>query len=416
MYRQLRGFWQKLKGNQGTPPVLTGSLKRNIALLQEQFHHTNDLVTRQFTIGAGLVGAAILYIDGMAGKDVIGMQCIQPLTEHPDRITGNSLTEIESAIFVSNTKKYHEIPRIVQALLSGDAVLLVDQVPTGLILDVKGWETREITEATAETAVRGPREAFVETIRVNTSLVRRKITNANLVFEAFNLGKITRTTVMLAYIKGVAPPELYREVRQRLEQTELDAVLESSYIEEVIDDNPLSPFPSFRYSERPDTVAGHLLEGGVAILVDGTPEVLMAPITLNSLMQTSEDYYYRYPIAFLLRLVRWVALFFGLSVPALYAAVTSFHQELIPTPLLLKIAAGRHGVPYPAFVEILIMEGAFEILREAALRMPRPMGQAISIVGVLVIGDAAVRGGGGQPPDHHYRGFNQYFPVGYSQL
>lgn len=311
--------------------------------MQEQFHHTNDLVTRQFTIGAGLVGAAILYIDGMAGKDVIGMQCIQPLTEHPDRITGNSLTEIESAIFVSNTKKYHEIPRIVQALLSGDAVLLVDQVPTGLILDVKGWETREITEATAETAVRGPREAFVETIRVNTSLVRRKITNANLVFEAFNLGKITRTTVMLAYIKGVAPPELYREVRQRLEQTELDAVLESSYIEEVIDDNPLSPFPSFRYSERPDTVAGHLLEGGVAILVDGTPEVLMAPITLNSLMQTSEDYYYRYPIAFLLRLVRWVALFFGLSVPALYAAVTSFHQELIPTPLLLKIAAGRQG-------------------------------------------------------------------------
>ncbi|MET3942300.1 hypothetical protein ABIC22_005112 [Paenibacillus sp. PvP094] len=207
------------------------------------------------------------------------------------------------------------------------------------------------------------------------------------------IGDYTQTSVAVAYIQGIAKPEVVAEVTKRLSSIRTDSILESGYIEEFIQDAPITPFPTLINTERPDTVAGSLLDGQVAILVDGTPFVLIGPVTFFNFFQTTEDYYQRYDISTFLRAIRLLSFLVSLLLPSTFIALTTFQQEMIPTTLLISLAAQREGVPFPALLEALLMEITFEVIREAGVRMPRAIGPAISIVGALVIGQAAVEAG-----------------------
>ncbi|GGG04024.1 hypothetical protein GCM10010912_55990 [Paenibacillus albidus] len=272
-------------------------------------------------------------------------------------------------------------------------MIVLDGIQSALAVSITGGTRRSVEEPSSQTVIRGPKEGFTEDISINITLIRRKLRTPDLKFESHIIGKVTQTTVILAYIEGIADPEVVQEVTRRLQSIDTDSILESGYIEEFIQDAPLTPFPTMLNSERPDTVAGSLLDGQVAILIDGTPFALIAPVTFFNFFQTAENYYQRYDISTFLRGVRLLSFLVSLLLPSVFIALTTFQQEMIPTTLLVTLAAQREGAPFPALLEALLMELTFEVIREAGVRMPRAIGPAISIVGALVIGQAAVEAG-----------------------
>ncbi len=246
---------------------------------------------------------------------------------------------------------------------------------------------------TTQNVIRGPKEGFVEKTDVNISLVRRRLKTKDLRVENLTLGSVTNTKISLMYLDKIAKKEIIDEIRRRLNSIKIDSILDSGYIEELIKDDRYSFFPEFMNSEKPDSVVAGLLEGRVAIFVDGNAYVLTAPALFVDFLQVSEDYYHHFIVSTFIRMLRYISAFLTLFVPAGFIALVTFHQEMIPTPLLISIASQREGIPFPAFVEAIMMEGVFEILREAGIRMPRVIGPAISIVGALVLGQAAVEAG-----------------------
>jgi spore germination protein KA len=279
------------------------------------------------------------------------------------------------------------------SILSGETVILVDGYPYGFALNTIGGNNRAVEEPTTQSVVRGPREGFNESISTNISLIRKRIKSPNLWLETMTIGKVTQTAIGVMYINGIVNDKLIAEVNERLERIDIDGILESGNIEELIQDETFTPFPTLYNTERPDVIAAGLLEGRVAILVDGTPFVLLAPALFVQFYQSAEDYYQRAEFASLIRILRYICFFISLLGPSLYIGITTFHQELLPSSLLFSLAAQREGIPFPAFVEALLMEITFEILREAGVRLPKTVGQAVSIVGALVIGQAAVEAG-----------------------
>jgi spore germination protein KA len=268
-------------------------------------------------------------------------------------------------ISVGSVEQVNSINEVVDSCLSGDTVLLINGFKEALVISTRGWESRGVEEPKTESVVRGPREGFSETLRTNTTLLRRKIKNPDLTLESMKIGRKTKTSVCIAYLKGVANPRLIEEVKRRLKRINTDAILESGYIEEFIEDAPFSIFPTIANSEKPDVVAAKILEGRAAILVDGTPFVLTVPMVFIENFQSAEDYYSRAYFASLVRVLRFVSFMISTLAPALYVALTTFHQELIPTPLLFTMAAAREGIPFPAVLEAGMMIIVFEILREA---------------------------------------------------
>jgi spore germination protein KA len=346
-------------------------------------------------IGKSKIQVLIVYINILVDATIVNDNVIRSLSfeARSGNLANITLDMIkERIITVSDIKEETSFPNVLNRILAGDAVVFVQGAAKALIVSARGTQTaRQVTEPATESVIRGPREGFVETLQFNVALLRRKLKNPKLRFEDLAIGSISQTTVFVAYLEGLADQQLIQEVRERLSRIKIDAILESGYIEELIHDAPLSPFPTIQNTERPDTVAASLLEGRVAILVDGTPMAMIVPATFVQLMQVCVDYYQNYLFASIIRLLRYVSFFATLLLPSLYIAVTSFHQEMLPTTLALRLAAARGGIPFPSFVEALIMEVAFEILRESGIRLPRPVGQAVSIVGALVIGEAAVR-------------------------
>lgn len=361
---------------------------------------SKDVVIRKLLVGGEVgVPVALVYIDGLVNAKLINDDIIKPLLfggSLLDTISGKqkSIGAIkDSFLAINEIEEVKNLTLAMNGALSGDVALFVDGADSALILNSKGWEKRSITEPASEAVIRGPRESFIENMRTNTSLLRRKIKNPSLVFEQMVIGERTKTNVALAYIKDIAKNELVDEVKRRLANIKTDAILESGYIEQYIEDSPGSIFSTIAYTEKPDVAAAKILEGRVAIVVDGTPFVLTAPALFLESFQAAEDYYFRPYFTTLTRLIRVIGYMTTIFAPALYVAVTTYHQELIPTSLLITAAQAREGVPFPAFVESLIMIVIFEILREAGIRLPRPVGQALSIVGALVVGQSAVAAG-----------------------
>ncbi len=341
----------------------------------------------------------VIYADGMINKQILDEYIIEQLMNVNFKIicTQGSINVqnvldiiIKKVIISADVKKEPDVDSMIGDMLYGDTILLIDGVTEALVIDTKGWPVRSIAEPPSEKVVRGSREGFTESIMSNTTLIRRRLKNKNLKFKFMEFGVRTKTKIALCYIEGITPQEILDELYKRLNSINIDSVLESEYIEEFIQDSPLSIFKTIGHTESPDVVAAKILEGRVAILCDGSPFVLTLPFIFLEHFQSYEDYYNNYFYASLNRMLRMFAFFLSSSVPALYVAVVSFHQELVPTSLLLSIYAARLGIPFPSVVEAVLMLVGFDILREAGTRLPEPMGQSISIVGALILGDAAV--------------------------
>jgi spore germination protein KA len=380
---------------------LSTDLEKNLDTLRNVLGSSNDIVIRKFKFGCDKQSnGALVYVDGLVNTETIDYNIMKPLmydvcliSEKAYSDTSNIDIIQETLLSVSSVQKITSLGNLLEGLLSGIAILFVDGSKEALGIIVKKWEIRNIEQPETENVVRGPREGFTETLRINTTLLRRKIRNPDLHFETFIIGEETRTEVCIAYIKGIVNPKLILEVKKRLNGIQTDTVLESGYIEAFIEDAPYSIFATIGNSEKPDTVAAKILEGRVAIFVDGTPFVLTVPMLFIENFQSSEDYYSRPFFSSLVRTLRFFSFALSVLAPALYVALSTFHQELIPTTLLLTMAAAHEGVPFPSVMEAGMMIIMFEILREGGIRLPRPVGSTISIVGALVIGESAVTAG-----------------------
>ncbi|MHA0857161.1 spore germination protein [Paenibacillus sp. CMAA1364] len=382
---------------------LKSNLKENIQYIKDTVGNSTDVIIREIQIGSQReTSAAIFYTDGLSSSKSIQnfiMESLMLDLPYLDMNNNNFSKEDtfqllqDKILTVGEIKNISEFSPLFTSMLSGDAILLVDGYDIGFSIGMREWKDRGVTESTTETVIRGPKEGFSESLRTNTALVRRKIKDPNLWLETMEIGRVTKTNVAIMYIKGIVDEGVLAEVHARLNRIDIDGILETGYLEELIQDETYTPFPTIYHTERPDVVAADLLEGKVSILVDGTPVSLIVPATVLSYIQAAEDYYERADISTLIRILRFFSIFIALLGPSFYLAITTFHQEMLPTQLIISLAAQREGVPLPAFIEALLMEVTFEILREASIRMPKAIAQSISIVGTLVIGSAAVEAG-----------------------
>ncbi|AVK86611.1 spore germination protein [Lysinibacillus sp. B2A1] len=385
--------------NPKTITSLSTSLLKNIKTIKSSLGNSNDIIIREFFIGKPIeVPIAIIYTDGLADNISITDFILESIISDFEVTSETTLQEIGDrlktyCLTVGSIKNVSDFPSLFNAILGGETILLLDGLAIGISTSTRSSKDRAITEPATEAVIRGPRESFTETLRTNTALIRRKIKSPNLWIKSRVIGEVTQTEIAVMYINGIANEKIVQEVLKRLDRIDIDGILESGYIEQLIQDSKFTLFPTVYNSERPDVIAGELLEGKIAIIVDGTPFVLIVPALFNSFLQSAEDYYQNAFVSSFIRLIRFLGISLALVAPSLYISLTTFHQEMIPTPLLISIYAQREGVPFPAFIEALIMEIAFEVLREAGLRMPRMIGPAISIVGTLIIGQAAVEAG-----------------------
>ena len=392
-------------------------LQENLTYLTVKYNAliNSDIVIRKFTLnGKGKqYNAALIYIDGMVNSDIVNHYVLNPLM-HKNQTNTEKSTETliinkntdlnfhttqtpelkniiyNSLISQNSIKTESQFSNIIPEINAGFTCLLVDTLDQAFCVEAKGYKTRSITKPENEVVVRGSQEAFVENIRTNTSMIRRIINNENLVIEQLSLGKVTKTTVSFCYMKNIANDDLVNEVRFRLSNIDIDSIINSGTIEQLIQDSSSILFPQTFATERCDRACNNILEGRIVILVNGNPYALIVPAILIDFITSPEDINLRHQYGNLIRVIRSIAFFVAMFMPALYVAVTNFHQELLPTDLVFAISAMRRSIPFPVIVELLIMEISFELIREASLRVPAPIGSTIGIIGGLILGEAAV--------------------------
>lgn len=374
---------------------------------------SSDISIREFTLIAKdkSYSAFLIYIDGMINSGDINEFVLKPLML---RNRANVYEDKEKVAIASNisvkrvkkfsledyiynclmpqnsVKKIDTFEGIITSINSGNTALFVDTLGIAFDIELKGFEHRSISSPSNEVVVRGSQESFVEVIRVNTSLLRRIINNEALVIEESVVGKITETKIAVCYMKNIASDELVSEVKYRVNNLDIDSLISSGQLEQLIQDDSKVTFPQIISTERPDKAANYLLQGRVVVLVNGSPYSLIMPAVLIDFLSSPEDLNIKHQYSNLLKLIRIFAFAITLLLPGLYVAITNYHGELIPTELLFAIAASRESVPFPILFEILIMEFSFELIREAGLRVPSPIGPTIGIVGALILGEAAV--------------------------
>ena len=395
------------------------SLDVNLEYMKTKFNSliNSDISIREFTLLAQNkeYKAFLFYIDGMVDTKLINDFILKPLmlrnkanTHTPDKkvkvtsAIANNISvrrmkkfNLEDYIFNSlvpqNTiKKVSEFEKIISDINMGNCALFVDTLSVAFSLEVKGFKARSIPEPNNEIIIRGSQEAFVEVIRTNTSLIRRFVNNENLIIENASVGKVTNTPVAICYMKEIANDALVAEIKYRIQNLKIDSLTSSGQLEQLIQDNDKVIFPQILSTERPDRASRYILAGRVVVIVNGSPYALVMPATFMDFLSSQEDTNIRYQYANLLKIIRGIALFLALLLPGLYIAISNYHQELIPTELLFAIVSSRASVPFPVILEILIMEVSFELIREAGVRVPSPLGPTIGIVGALILGQAAV--------------------------
>ncbi|MEF3330518.1 spore germination protein [Oceanobacillus oncorhynchi] len=391
-------YWQNKKKNteENFSLEIGTNLTENLSNIRKMLEDPSDLVIREFTIGKANHRIAIVYIDGIVNNIYIHDHIMEDLKNASDLpVDKQELFDAvdKEVITVTGIERGHSLDDVSNAILSGNTVFYLDGVDQVLIMDTVGGKSRAIEEPRSEALIRGSKEGFIENIRTNTMMIRRYIADPNLRFSTYKVGRRSKKDLVVAYMDGIVNPDMVNEVKRRLETIDIDDAPESGYIEQWIEDSFLSPFPQVLNTERPDKASEALLKGKVVILLDRTPFVLIAPATFGSLLQSPEDYYWRWSLGTLVRLLRYLGAFISVFLPALYIALVSYHPGLIPSDLAFSIAASRDEVPFPPAVEALIMTATMELLREAGLRLPTAIGQTIGIVGGLVIGEAAVSAG-----------------------
>lgn len=372
------------------------SLKKNKNYIKYKFQNCSDLSIREIKIANDPKFTAMLvYISNMATSSVIEEAIIHKLTfKYYDNIyKPNSLEYCKYLLGIQDKFIYTDIDAAIESILSGSVAIFVDGLKVVMTLDIKNPPSRDVNEPSVETVVRGPREGFTESIATNLVLLRKRIKSTNFKTESFTLGRETKTNVTIVYLSNIAKQKTVDELKKRLKKIDVDSILVNNYIKEYIEDEPLSGIPTVYATERPDVATSKILSGRIAIITDGTPLVLTVPAIFAEFLINNEDFYLNYIVASITRWLRYFSFVLSVTLPGFYIAITTFHQELIPTPLLVSFIKARSNVPYPALLECFLLLTVYEMLREAGLRMPKAVGQAISVVGALVLGQSAVEAG-----------------------
>ncbi|WP_152392026.1 spore germination protein [Paenibacillus guangzhouensis] len=368
--------------------MLNHNLSQNIEKAKELFPAAPDLVVFRFAAGSQQTPAALLYLDGLNDKNSINNHILYPLMyEVPDDKPGIP------APTISGVRTVTAWSDLENAILHGESALFLEGHSQAWIYSTQGWPQRAIEDPQLESSLKGAHQGFVETGKQNIALIRRYIANKELRILEHTLGQRGQSKVWIMYLNDVAHPEVLQELTTRMNKVDVDAVINTGELAEYIEDNPYSPFPQLITTERPDSAVSQLLQGRFIVIVDRSPSVIIAPATFTSFFQSVDDYSMRWQIASFIRLLRFIAFFIAMLLPALYIAVISYNYEIIPLQLLLSIAESRSKVPFPPLLEAVLMEITLEMMREAGIRLPAPVGQTIGIVGGIVIGQAAVQAG-----------------------
>lgn len=377
---------------------LTKALEHNLSIFEHVLGGNADFLIRRFEIQVRKkrIRCGIVYLDGASSKqDMNDILKALMLDADQSYVAKDSLLDM----VMTQCTPYADVSvkdtalDVANWILAGNTALFLDGSDKVVGLSTQAFKERAVEQPQTEQVIQGAREGFIESIGTNISLIRKRMRSANLHVEIVQIGEQTATNVVYCYVKGIVAPALVEEVKGRLERVQVDSLYGSGYLEQFIEDNHYSPFPQVQNTERPDKCVAALLEGRVVLLVDGSPFALIVPAVFSQFYQTTEDYDTRFLMASMVRLIRLAALLFSLIFPSLYISLISFNPEMIPTKFAVAVAGGRAGVPFPSIMEIFGMEAIMEILREATIRLPQQIGGALSIVGVLVIGQAAVQAG-----------------------
>lgn len=378
---------------------VSASLEENTLILGKLYRlPTNTgIIMQNFTIPESpSLPAMLVYMDGLSDKKYITTTVLRPLltvAEHKQPLSSDSdAADRVQKEYIPNghTKRISNYQEIQETINSGNAVLFLAGSNQAIAIDTNGWEHRSVDRPVFEQTIRGPQAAFCEILNINTGLVRSFCRSSDLVAETFTIGTRSKLTAAVLYLESIANPTLVAEVKRRISSIHTDFLVDSDALDQMLGDHPSSPFPTSISTERPDRVAVNLAEGRLALLLDGSPFAHIIPISLFSLMHSGEDYSMKFPYGTLVRMLRWLGTFLGLFLPAAFLSLSTFHIEAVPTDLLLAISAARDQVPFPTLVEILLLDIAFELLREAGLRIPGILGPTIGIVGGIILGQAIV--------------------------
>ncbi|MBM7564338.1 spore germination protein [Paenibacillus sacheonensis] len=384
------------------PAPIFSNIDANFAYIRSRFYPCSDLTMLQWNYGPQhKLRALSVYFDTLVldKRTNYFRQTLQDLVPH--RVADGSEVTLDMIVRLFRQHMTTEesgtlvdsLEQAVDFILSGCLVIFIDGWDHAICYRTGRFETRQVSEPVTEPVVQGPRESTVENIKKNIGMIRTRIHSSNVKFNFMQTGGEARTTIAFGYMEGIVDPATLDAFLTRLGQLPDGDVLETSFIEDILEERTWTPFPQFRYTERTDVAAASLLNGKIIVLVEGTGSILICPATFFELMQSSEDFYQRTLMSNFIRILRFAAFMIALGLPSLYIAISTFHAELIPTVLLLAVVDSREGIPFPAFAEAIIMVFIFEILREAGIRLPRPVGSAVSIVGALVIGEASINAG-----------------------
>ena len=372
-------------------------LDENVYVLNKLFEKCGDIVQKTFLLEReqGSTRMHLIYVDGLVNAVQIEDSIVKPITYEWRGTDGRSLWEsiLCREAHSVDIKREESFDLAIGSVLKGDTAIFVDGYKEALIVSTKKYPLRSISENDSEAGMRGPKDSFNEGFRFSTALIRRRIRDAKLRVEQGTMGQRTRTDYAVIYMEDLANPSLVQEIKDRIDKYDIDGIFDSGMAEHLLEDNWYSPFPVFQATTRPDKVAAGIIEGRVAVVFDNSPEVILAPSNFNMLLQASDDYYNRWAVGTFARILRYIAAFLAITLPGLYIAITVYHSEMLPTKLLYAIVAARGMVTFPIVVEILIMEFLFELLREAGIRLPGPLGNTIGVVGGIIVGQAAVDAG-----------------------
>lgn len=392
-YNYYMSIFNSKQAPDGTPhpeqkPRFKGSIGRETII--NIFDDCSDFQHRE--IRAGLVADKTLFVcwlDGITDGGDTARDILRPLTDlirsgsdpTPERL-------MQGAVYSAQAKLRGDLDDVIDDICSGCVAVVFTNC--AVTFEVKSKNQRGITEPKIEQSLKGGKDCFVEILRTNTALVRRRIYNPALKAKSLTLGRKSRTKAVIMYVDGVADPAIIEELERRLDAVDIDGALSSGAIEAYITDRPRSLFPQLLHTERPDRLAQQLLSGRVGLIVDGLPMAFMLPVTFAEFMRVPQDESQHWLIATMLSIVRWLAVMLTLALPALYVAVAMYHQEMIPTKLLMSIVASKQDVPFSTALEVIGMLLAFELLQEAGLRLPNPISETVSIIGALIVGQSAV--------------------------
>lgn len=369
--------------------TVSAYLDENIETVKEICGGSMDIVLRPIVLANGQRAAAFL-IDGLADSRYLGRDFFMPLTlaDKDGDYTAGELAE--SVLSMAEVSLEKSMQNVIESVLQGITALFLDGSSVAVCVQAIDWPQRSVEEPGTDVVIRGPREGFIEAMRPNVALLRRKIHHPDLRVETQRIGRYSRTDVALVYVESIVNKDVLKEVKNRLSRIDIDAVLDSGTIEQLIQDKRSLLFSTVGIAEKPDIAASRILEGRVCMIIDGSPIVLTVPMLFVEGLHSPEDYYNSFVFASWIRIVRSLAFAFSLWLPGFFVAAVTFHKEIVPLKLLLSMSAAEYNTPFSTGLSLLIIGAVYEILREAGIRLPKPAGQAVSIVGAIIMGDAAV--------------------------